>query len=204
MDANKIINGLNANTIQHLVFDAGAFFKNFDVKTDTFETAVTGGKLIGATKGGGSFKAVPGFRTIELDGMRGATKGTKILESWSVTMGAKIAEITPEVLTAALGAAADVETIGTGQKPTNYKKITGKNSIALKDYIDNITWIGTISGSGDPVIIQVFNALNEKGLELSFEDKGELTIETEFVGHYDMKTKEVPFAIYYPKLTEAI
>ena len=119
MDANKIINGLNANTIQHLVFDAGAFFKNFDVKTDTFETAVTGGKLIGATKGGGSFKAVPGFRTIELDGMRGATKGTKILESWSVTMGAKIAEITPEVLTAALGAAAEVETIATGQKPTN-------------------------------------------------------------------------------------
>nr|DAV39261.1 MAG TPA: major tail protein [Caudoviricetes sp.] len=204
MDANKIINGLNANTIQHLVFDAGAFFKNFDVKTDTFETAVTGGKLIGATKGGGSFKAVPGFRTIELDGMRGATKGTKILESWSVTMGAKIAEITPEVLTAALGAAADVETIGTGQKPTNYKKITGKNSIALKDYIDNITWIGTISGSSDPVIIQVFNALNEKGVELSFEDKGELTIETEFVGHYGMKTKEVPFVIYYPKLTEAI
>ena len=178
MDANKIINGLNANTIQHLVFDAGAFFKNFDVKTDTFETAVTGGKLIGATKGGGSFKAVPGFRTIELDGMRGATKGTKILESWSVTMGAKIAEITPEVLTAALGAAADVETVGTGQKPTNYKKITGKNSIALKDYIDNITWVGTISGSSDPVIIQVFNALNEKGVELSFEDKGELTIET--------------------------
>ena len=204
MDANKIINGLNANTIQHLVFDAGAFFKNFDVKTDTFETAVTGGKLIGATKGGGSFKAVPGFRTIELDGMRGATKGTKILESWSVTMGAKIAEITPEVLTAALGAAADVETVGTGQKPTNYKKITGKNSIALKDYIDNITWVGTISGSSDPVIIQVFNALNEKGVELSFEDKGELTIETELVGHYDMKTKEVPFVIYYPKLTEAI
>ena len=27
MDANKIINGLNANTIQHLVFDAGAFSK---------------------------------------------------------------------------------------------------------------------------------------------------------------------------------
>ena len=204
MEANKIINGLNANTIQHLVFDAGAFFKNYDVKTDTFDTAVTAGKLIGATKGGGSLKATPTYRTIELEGMRGATKGTKILESWSVTMSAKIAEITPDVLTAALGAAAEVETIATGQKPANYKKITGKNALELKDYIENITWVGTISGSGDPVIVQVFNALNEKGVELSFEDKGEATIETEFVGHYDMKTKSVPFAIYYPKLTEVI
>lgn len=201
MSTCKVINGLNEKTTQHLVFDAGAFFKNYDVEKDTVETAMS--KLIGATKGGGSFKAVPTFRTIELDGMRGALKGTKILESWEVTIGANVAEVTPENIALSLGVAGEIET---AEKPTGagYRKVTGKMCISDKDYVDNITWVGTLSGSKDPVIIQVFNALNTKGLELGFEDKGELVIEMEFEGHFDMKKKEVPFAIYYPKLDEVL
>lgn len=200
MSTCKVINGLNEKTTQHLVFDAGAFFKNYDVETDTVETAMP--KLIGATKGGGSFKAVPTFRTIELDGMRGAVKGTKILEAWEVTIGANVAEVTPENIALSLGIAGEVETVE--QPGTGYKKVSGKMCISDTDYIDNITWVGTLSGSADPVIIQVFNALNTKGLELSFEDKGELVIEMEFEGHFDMKKNEVPFAIYYPKLDEVL
>lgn len=200
MSVCKVINGLNEKTTQHLVFDAGAFFKNYDVKTDTVETATE--KLIGATKGGGSFKAVPIFRTIELDGMRGALKGTKILESWEVSIGANVVEVTPENLAISLGVSKEVETLE--EKPTGYKKVGGKMCISDKDYLENVTWIGTLSGSKDPVIIQVFNALNTKGLELGFEDKGELVIEMEFEGHFDMKAKEVPFAIYYPKLDEVL
>lgn len=201
MGTCKVINGLTEKTTKHLALDAGAFFKNYKVDTDTFDTAVSGGKLIGATKGGGSFKAVPTFRTVELDGMRGAVKGTKILESWEVTIGANVAEVTEDNLKISLGVANDAES---SEKPENYKKITGKNCISDKDYLENITWVGTLSGSKDPVIIQVYNALNTKGLELSFEDKGELVIEMEFEGHFDMKTKEVPFAIYYPKLDEVL
>lgn len=202
MGSCKVINGLNSNTTKHLVFDAGAFFKNYDIKSDTFDSAIEENKLIGATKGGGSFKAIPTFREIELDGMRGALKGTKILESWEVTIGANVAEVTPNNLALSLGVASEVESLESN--PQNYKKVTGKMCISDKDYLDNITWVGTISGSDEPVIIQVYNALNTKGLELSFEDKGELVIEMEFVGHFDMKNKEVPFAIYYPKLEEVI
>ncbi|MDD7306607.1 MAG: hypothetical protein PUG67_08460 [Peptoniphilaceae bacterium] len=202
MGSCKVINGLNSNTTKHLVFDAGAFFKNYDIKSDTFDSAIEANKLIGATKGGGSFKAIPTFREIELDGMRGALKGTKILESWEVTIGANVAEVTPSNLALSLGVSSAIESLEAN--PQNYKKVTGKMCISDKDYLDNITWVGTISGSDEPVIIQVYNALNTKGLELSFEDKGELVIEMEFVGHFDMKNKEVPFAIYYPKLEEVI
>ena len=74
--------------------------------------------------------------------------------------------------------------------------------ITDSDYIENITWVGNLSGSEEPVIIQVYNALNTKGLELGFEDKSEATIELEFTGHFDMKkANEVPFNIYYPKIT---
>lgn len=200
MGTCKVINGLSEKTPQHLALDAGAFFKNYDVTTDTYDSAVKT-KLIGATKGGGSFKAIPTFRTVELDGMRGAVKGTKILESWEVAIGANVAEVTEDNLKISLGVANETES---SEKPANYKKITGKNCISDKDYLENITWVGTLSGSKDPVIIQVYNALNTKGLELSFEDKGELVIEMEFEGHFDMKKKEVPFAIYYPKLDEVL
>lgn len=57
MGVCNIVNGITANTAQHFLLDAGAFYKNYDFEKDTVETAKN--KLIGATKGGGTFKAVP-------------------------------------------------------------------------------------------------------------------------------------------------
>lgn len=193
----KVLSGLTEQTTQALVLDAGAFFKNYDIKQDTFDSAIKAGKLLGATKGGGNFKAVPTFRSIEIDGMRGAVKEAKLLDSWEIRMGAKIVEVTVESLKAGLSIVEEPTTETVGQK--QYKKIQGKTCILDKDYFDNITWIGNLSGSEDPVIIQVFNALNTKGLEFSFEDKGEAVIETDFEGHFDA-TGKVPFVIYYPQV----
>lgn len=198
----KVVSGLNDKTMQNLVFDAGAFFKDFNFETDTFETAVEAGKLLGATKGGGSFKAVPTFRSIKLDGMRGAAKGTKILEAWEISMGANIAEVTPETIKTGLGVSVSEQV---QEEKEGYTKITGKMCVGNKDYIGNITWVGNLSGAKDLVVIQIFNALNTKGIEFSFEDKGELVVETEFVAHFDMtKMNEVPFVIYYPKIEEEV
>lgn len=194
----KVISGLTAKTTEKLVLDAGAFFKNYKVGTDTFETAVTSGKLLGATKGGGSFTAVPSFRNIEIDGLRGEAKGTKILETWEIKLGATVVEVTPDTLQTALAVSEKTTESGI----TTHEVIKGKMCIADSDYIENITWVGNLSGSEEPVIIQVYNALNTKGLELGFEDKSEATIELEFTGHFDMKkANEVPFNIYYPKIT---
>lgn len=196
----KVISGLTSKTPENLVLDAGAFFKNFIVEpesgeeADTFESAVTSGKLLGATKGGGSFSAVPTFRQIEADGARGAVKGLQLVETWEVKMGAKLLEVTVNTLKAALASTTETTV---GQKT----KLTAKVCLSDDDYIDNITWVGNLAGSDDPVIIQVYNAVNTKGLELSFEDKGEAVIETEFVGHYEMgKLETPPFAIYYPAI----
>lgn len=194
----KVISGLTAKTTEKLVLDAGAFFKNYKVGTDTFETAVTSGKLLGATKGGGSFTAVPSFRNIEIDGLRGEAKGTKILETWEIKLGATVVEVTPDTLQTALA----VSEKATEDGITTHEVIKGKMCITDADYIENITWVGNLSGSEEPVIIQVYNALNTKGLELGFEDKSEATIELEFTAHFDMKkANEVPFNIYYPKIT---
>lgn len=206
MIANKTINGLTSKTPQRLLLDAGAFFKNFDMDTDTFESAVTAGKLLGATKGGGSFSAVPAIRKIEIDGVRGSVKGLGVLDTWEVKLGANIVEVSADTLASALAIADKVAgTDGTatgGADLSGYDIITGRNRILDADYIGNVTWVGTLSGSLKPVIIQVLNALNEKGLELSFEDKSEGVVETEFMGNFDFTDPDnVPFVIYYPKET---
>ena len=192
----KIISGFTSKTPEHLLLDSGAFFKNFDVAADTFESAVTAGKLIGATRSGGKFDAIPDIRPIEVDGVKGPAKGLEMLDAWNVTIGANVLEITTETLVMALASA-------TVDKTTNekYDIVKANNVIALDDYIDNITWVGTLSGSEEPVIIQVSNALNMGGLSLQTQMKNEAVAALNFTGHYtaeDLGTP--PFTIYYPKM----
>lgn len=192
----KIFSGLTSTTPEKLLLDAGAFFKNFTVGTDTFEDAVTAGKLLGATQGGGTFSAIPTIRNIEVDGSKGSTKGLSVIDEWVVTMISNIKEISEDAIITSLGAATSED------GPTGYRKITGNAEIILTDYIDNITWVGRLSGSEIPVIIQVLNAMSTGGLSLNVAEKAEGVIPITFAGNYDPDLLEdPPFAIYYPDAT---
>lgn len=193
MTAPKTYSGFTEATAEKLLLDAGAFFKNFEVGVDTFESAVAGDKLLGATQGGGTFSAVPTIRKIEIDGVKGAAKGLEAIDEWVVTITANMKEISEDVLVTALAAGASV----TGS--AGYKKIAANNYIQLTDYIDNITWVGKLSGSETPVIIQVHNALSTGGLTLQTQDKNEAVVALTFTGHYDASDLDTPpFDIHYP------
>lgn len=200
MGKKKVFSGFTKSTPDHLLLDAGAFFKNFNydeegTSNDTFESAVLAGKLIGATKGGGEFSAVPEIRPIGVDGVKGRAKGLETIDSWEVYLKVTVLETTPESIKAALGAATiDTET------DEKYDIVTGNADIDLDDYLDNVTWVGTLSGSNEPVIIQVFNSLSTEGLKLTVQDKGEATIPMTFYGHYTFDDLDAPpFKILYPK-----
>lgn len=191
----KKYSGYTEKTAENLLLDAGAFFVDFDVETDTFETAVTEGKLLGATRGGGQFSAIPEIRRIEVDGVAGPAKGLTVVDSWGVKMAANIIEVSKEAIKRAI-TASNVDT-ATNE---DYDIIRAKNYIDLEDYINNITFVGTLSGSKEPVIIQVFNALNVNGLTLQTQSKNEAVIAFDLEGHYDTSELDSPpFAIYYPK-----
>lgn len=193
------ISGFTESTPQKLLLDAGAFLKNYDVATDTFETAVTAGKLIGATQGGGSFSAVPTVRRIEIDGVKGAAKGLEAIDEWVVTITANVKEVSVESLKLALATAREA----VPEAPAGYTKITAAPDISMEDYLDNLTWVGRLSGSEKPVIIIVKNALSTNGLTLTMADKAEAVIPVTVTGHYDAASLEtVPFEIYYPTITE--
>lgn len=192
-----IFSGFTKDTAKHLQLDAGAFAKNYDVTKDTWATAKES-KLLGATAGGGSFSAVPTIRKVEIDGVKGAVKGMENIDEWVVTLTANVKEITAEAIKVALAAADTSEST----TPANYTKIVGRAEIRDTDYLDNLTWIGRMSGSNEPVIIVVKNALATNGLTISFADKTEGLIPITVTGHYtgdDLETP--PFEIYYPKMS---
>lgn len=187
--------GYTQKTPERLLLDAGAFFKNFEVGKDTFASAKEAGKLLGATKGGGEFSAVPVIRSLEIDGIKGKAKGCEILDSWDVYIKATFIEVSKEMLLSALCASEADESSN-----EDYIIIKGKSNIETTDYIDNITWVGTLSGSDNPVIIQIKNAINTDGLKFTTQDKNETTIPVTFYGHYgDAESDTPPFEIYYPK-----
>lgn len=194
----KTYSGFTDNTAESLLLDAGAFFKNYHMEEDTFETAVEAGKLLGATQGGGEFNATPDVRQIEIDGVKGRAKGLENIDSWEVSLAANVVEVTKEAICTSLCAS---KVDGSME---DYDKIMAKNNIELDDYIENITWVGTLSGSEKPVIIQVYNALNTEGLKLTPQDKSEGVLAMTFHGHYDQKDLQTPpFAIFYPKSAKA-
>lgn len=191
----KKYSGFTTETAKSLLLNAGAYFKNYDVGTDDFDSAVAAGKLIGATKGGGEFSAVPEIRQIEVDGVAGRAKGLETIDSWDIYLKANVLEVKEATIQSGL-AASSVDT----STNTDYDIITASNNLEVSDYIDNITWVGTLSGSNNPVIIQIFNALNTEGLKFSTTDKAEATISLTFYAHYTQDDLDTPpFKIYYPK-----
>ena len=190
----KRMTGYTEKTMTDLQTGAGAYFKDFDVETDTFASAVAAGKLLGATQGGGSFTAKPTITPIEVDGVPSAAMGLEEVEGWEVTMQANLMEVTPKNIENALGASTT-----SNAKGGAYKKIQGRMYIDLEDYKGNVTFLGDVKGYDQPMIIQVYNALATDGIALNPQDKAVSLIPTTFKGHVSPTDYEVPpFAIFVP------
>ena len=107
-------------------------------------------------------------------------------------------EVTTDNLKMALGAAS----VSTGE--VKWDLIEGKMEVDDADYVDNITFVGRISGTNEPIIIQVLNALCVDGLVLDSKDNGNAVVSLNFKGHLDetlMNADKAPYKIYRPKKT---
>lgn len=190
----KKMTGYTESTMINRQTGAGAYFKNFDVETDTFATAVEAGKLLGATQGGGTFTAKPTITPVEVDGVPSSAMGMEEVEGWEVTLQATFLEIKPELIQKVLGASTSTTTTD-----GKYQKIQGKMFLDKSDYENNITFLGDMAGYDDPVIIQVYNALSTDGLSMNPQDKKSSTISTTFKGHVSPTDYATPpFAIFIP------
>lgn len=196
-----MITGLTPQTFESLQLNAGAFLKNFDWESyedsDALETAILGlletrTGVVGATKGGGSFEASPTTRQIEPDGMRAPFVGSTVNDMWTVKLKGTMMEVTPENFKDAL-MCAEMESNAAGTR--HILKL--RNEIRPEDYIKSFCWVGDTSKG--LVLIELKNALNVTGANMTFTDKGEGTLPFEFQAHAsDLKDSEyAPCAIVF-------
>lgn len=173
-------------TFQNLQLNAGAFLIGFDYSTYTDATALRTAlatalqdstKLLGATRGGGTFVATSTIREPEVDGKRYRFKGGAFVDSVDAQLTGTIVEIRPEIF---------AKVLATGETTTSGQVTTVKMHTAIQnsDYIPSLVWIGDMSDGG-LVLIALKNALNNNGMTLTFTDKGEGTIPFEFHAYQD-------------------
>lgn len=187
-------------TFQNLQLNAGAFLIGFAYSEYTDATALRTAlttalqdstKLLGATRGGGTFVVTSEIREPDVDGKRYRFKGGAFVDSVDAQLTGTLVEIRPEIF---------AKVLATGESTTAGKKTTVKMHTAIQetDYIDSLVWVGDMSDGG-LVLIALKNALNNNGMTLTFTDKGEGVIPFEFhayqesVEDYDYAPFEVIF-----------
>ena len=200
MPVAGMVTPCRTETFQNLQLNAGAFLIGFDYSTYTDATALRTAlatalqdstKLLGATRGGGTFVVTSEIREPEVDGKRYRFKGGAFVDSVDAQLTGTLVEIRPEIF---------AKVLATGESTTVSNKTTVKMHTAIQstDYISSLVWVGDMSDGG-LVLIALKNALNNNGMTLTFTDKGEGTIPFEFhayqsaVEDYDYAPFEVVF-----------
>lgn len=190
-----MLTGVRADSFQNMQLGAGVFLRGFDA--DAALTAeqlrqmaslaiVNGTGVIGATRGGGTFRCVPKLRQLEADGLREPVKGATVCDGWTARMQGTMLEMTGDNLALALGAA---EVTRSGGKTV----IRPRGSLTDADYIDRLCWIGeTVRGV---MLIELTGALNMSGLTFTFGDKREGAMPFELLAHADAPGGAAPCRI---------
>lgn len=179
--------GITTETMQNLLLDAGKIVLDYLEATE---------RDLGATLGGNTFKVDTTFKDIRPDGAKGPIKGGRRITEVSVTLEVNMFEMTKENLLLALPGSASVADVTAPAADV----ITRSRNLLDTDYLKNITYVGTISGKNNPVVIRIFNALQDGALEISSQDKDEASTKITFTGHFDPATMEnEPWEIRYPQ-----
>lgn len=183
--------GLRTETVDHFIVDAGAVYLNYELPTE---------RLLGATRGGNTFTIEQDVREIEIDGAPGPVKGARRIIEVRPRMSTNLLEITRENLLMAIPGAVSVPLPDAAA--ATHDSITRSRNITNADYIENVALVGTVSGSDEPIIIILENALQDENFEIGTEDRDESVLEVQFTGHFDAANMgREPWEIRYPRIT---
>lgn len=201
MGAPGLTTPLRKEAFDNLQLNAGIFLVDFDhsaiadaaaLKTAIAAAVQEGSKLLGVTRGGGSFTVTREARTPEVDGMRYPFKGSDFVDSADAYLSGTMLEVYPDNFKRLLGSG-DVDT--SGEKTT----VTMRTAIDPEtDYLDKLCWVGDISNGG-LILIELDNAFNTSDFSLTFTDKGEGTMTFEFHARQSnvMDYDNAPFRVIF-------
>lgn len=191
--------GVNINTPDRLILDAGEAFINIDLEaleTTGVETALTAGQSVGATRGGSTFSPQRQLREMDVDGLPGPTMGMIRRQRVAPVLTLNLLEMTVDNLSKFIAGLVSESTEATGDPMT---KLTG-GPITTAAHLSNVALIATYSGSDLPVIIVVKNCIVMDPPDLAMQDEDEAVLSVPFMGCFDPAdyTAE-PWAIYHPE-----
>ncbi|HEM6455913.1 TPA: hypothetical protein U2D46_001761 [Streptococcus suis] len=188
--------GYTKNTPKSYIVNAGAVYKNLTWNTESRKWE---GELFGATSGGNKLTIEQNYRQIEVDGVFTAAVGQKVLESQGAKLEINAKELTAENIRMAINGVIEQ---GDGQKaPSTSKVITAKGELKKTDYITNLGLVGNLSGTNEPIIVILDNALCVSGLEFETKDNDEAVITMTFEAHANEEQIDdltLPCRIIYP------
>ena len=154
--------------IEAIQIDYGLVYLNF---------GEVGEKLLGPTRGGGSFDVKATIRDIEYDGQRGKTKGMRVIEDLNAMLGVTLIDTSIDILELAMPFVTRAGNVLTA----------GSASIGIipsAAYRKNITMFAKLI-SGLYKKITLYNAMNEKDFSLAAKPKGEGEVGLEISAHWD-------------------
>lgn len=192
--------GYTKDTPNFYLLNAGAWVKN--LTWDGTENKWTY-DLIGATSGGSKITLKNTYRQVEVDGVFTTPVGADMIEEAEATAELNFIELTLENLKMILLADSQ-ESAADGDFPPGYTIIKPKAKIATTDYIENMAYVGTLSGSDKPIIIIFHYAICTSGLEVEPKDKEEAIYTVTFearTGADNLDTMALPVTILYPEMT---
>ncbi|MBE6056794.1 hypothetical protein [Clostridium sp.] len=192
--------GYTKSTPQYYWVDAGAVYKNLKYNKETKEWE---GTLLGATSDGNKVTIEQEYRTIEVDGVFVEAVGQKVLKSSKAELEINVKEVTAENIRLAINGV--VRDVGEEEAPTGYKVVEGKGKLENSDYIDSLALVGTITGSTQPVIVVLDNALCTSGLDTETKDDEEAVLKMKFEAHANAEQvadRKLPARIYFPPIPE--
>ena len=200
MGAPGLTSPIRTEAFQNLQLNAGIFLVNYDHSAVTDATALKTAiealkadhtKMLGVTRGGGSFTVAREIRTPDVDGMRYPFKGADFVDSVDAYLSGTLLEVVPQNMKLLMGTG---EVASSGKKTT----ITMHTAVDDEDYIDHLCWVGDLA-DGRLVLIELDNAFNTADFSLTFTDKGEGTMTFEFHARQEEVTDYdyAPFRVVY-------
>lgn len=186
--------GITANSVQNLLFSAGAIYKNLEYTENGWT-----GTVLGATNGGVKFSITPEYVNAELDGASVAVRGGKIKVGETATIESNMTEFSEGVIKDSLHLVEDTTEVITG-----YKKYISKRSLVDSDYLENVAYVGSLV-SGEQVIVILPNAICTSALEVQGQNKTQATytITFECTATFEQDDLEhLPYEIYYPQAAQ--
>ena len=175
--------GITKETVKHMILDAGAVYINYGTENE---------RLYGATREGSEFEVEQDVREIEIDGVRGPLKDARRVIEEHARLTVNLLEMTAENVAAAIPGAYTED---------NGTHTSVKRSLKISDmeYLENIALVADYSGSGEPVVIMLKNALADGDFNLEAEDRDEATVEVQFTAHFDPEDLDKsPWEVRFP------